>query len=316
MFVLEDAKKRRGDPIRYPSLIQKCYSPEGLARLDTLRQAWEASSGESPLAQLTWLALAGILRECSPVGTAQWQYVLPAKSKSRVVDPYAAFASKVVGMAGDMAVRQYYPHGPVASLHVDDARVCSPLPDGWADLVLTSPPYANNYDYADATRLEMSFFGEVSGWGDLQAKVRQHLVRSCTQHVSSMESETSTWLKSPLLDPICPAIVEICGALQAEREHHGGKKTYHTMIAAYFLDLAQVMVALRRVVARGGLMCFVVGDSAPYGVHVPVDTWLGELALAAGFERFLFEKTRDRNIKLKNRKHRVPLREGRLWIEG
>jgi hypothetical protein len=47
-----------------------------------------------------------------------------------------------------------------------------------------------------------------------------------------------------------------------------------------------------------------------------VDVWLGELAVAAGFKSYSFEKIRDRNIKWKNRKHRVPLKEGRLWIEG
>jgi len=51
-------------------------------------------------------------------------------------------------------------------------------------------------------------------------------------------------------------------------------------------------------------------------VYLAVDKWLGELALSAGFKSFYFEKIRDRNIKWKNRKHRVPLHEGRLWIEG
>jgi hypothetical protein len=40
------------------------------------------------------------------------------------------------------------------------------------------------------------------------------------------------------------------------------------------------------------------------------------LALAAGFESWMFEKLRDRNIKWKNRKHRVPLCEGHLWVRG
>ena len=47
-----------------------------------------------------------------------------------------------------------------------------PSQDGWATLVITSPPYANNYDYADATRLEMAFMGEIRGWGDLQETVQ------------------------------------------------------------------------------------------------------------------------------------------------
>jgi hypothetical protein len=88
------------------------------------------------------------------------------------------------------------------------------------------------------------------------------------------------------------------------------------MVAAYFKDMAEVWLALRRVAAKGALVCFVVGDSAPYGVYVPVDRWLGELAVAAGFKSYDFEKTRERNTKWKNRKHRVPLQEGRLWVRG
>jgi len=62
-------------------------------------------------------------------------------------------------------------------------------------------------------------------------------------------------------------------------------------------------------------MAFVIGDSAPYGIYVPVEKWLGTLAVAAGFGKFRFEKIRDRNTKWKNRKHSVPLKEGILWIE-
>ena len=63
-------------------------------------------------------------------------------------------------------------------------------------------------------------------------------------------------------------------------------------------------------------MCLVVGDSAPYGVHVPVERWLGELALGAGFRSWTFQPVRTRNDRWQTRKHRVPLHEGRLWIEG
>jgi hypothetical protein len=58
------------------------------------------------------------------------------------------------------------------------------------------------------------------------------------------------------------------------------------MIAAYFDDMAKVWLALRRVTSKDSLACFVVGDSAPYGIHVPVDKWLGELAVAAGFTSY------------------------------
>lgn len=88
------------------------------------------------------------------------------------------------------------------------------------------------------------------------------------------------------------------------------------MIAAYFSDLAEVFYSLRKKTKDDCLMCFVIGDSPPYGIYVPVERWLGDLAVSAGFKSYSFEKLRDRNIKWKNRKHNVPLKEGRLWING
>lgn len=88
------------------------------------------------------------------------------------------------------------------------------------------------------------------------------------------------------------------------------------MVAAYFADMALVFNGLRNACRDGSRVCFVVGDSAPYGVYVPVERWLGDLAVANGFKSYSFHKLRDRNTKWKNRKHTVPLHEGHLWIEG
>ncbi|NJO55757.1 MAG: DNA modification methylase, partial [Rhodospirillales bacterium] len=118
------------------------------------------------------------------------------------------------------------------------------------------------------------------------------------------------------LEPIRQPLTGVCEQLSEIRKTKGGKKTYHHMVACYFHDLARVWISLRRVCATGSRLCFVIGDSAPYGIYVSAAEWLGELALAAGFRNWRFEKTRDRNVKWKNRKHRVPLCEGRLWVEG
>lgn len=142
------------------------------------------------------------------------------------------------------------------------------------------------------------------------------MIRSCSQMVTKEKKDTFQYLKDPLLKPIYSEILDVCTKLNAEKENHGGRKNYHTMIALYFLDLAKIWQELRQVCKEGAAVCFVVGDSAPYGVYVPVDEWLGRLAVAVGFKEYYFEKTRDRNIKWKNRKHRVPLKEGRLWIKG
>ncbi|HUT52554.1 MAG TPA: DNA modification methylase [bacterium] len=314
--ILEEARSFSSEPFDYPELIKKCFPGPILQQLDALKKAWLSSADDSASSELVWLALVSILRECSPVGTAQWQYVLPKKAKAKTKKPFEAYWGKINLMAHDMMICQRQKSLHPAILYQEDARECSSIGDSSIDLVITSPPYANNYDYADATRLEMAFLGEIQGWGDLQAAVRKHLVSSCTQHVSKLKGHLDEMLSSELLLPIRDEISNSCHKLEKEKLNHGGKKDYDLMVCAYFSDLAQVWRALRRVTTPESLVCFVVGDSAPYGIYVPVERWLGELAVAAGFKSFLFEKTRDRNVKWKNRKHRVPLQEGRLWVKG
>jgi len=316
LSILEDAKKLNSHIYEYPDLIHKCFPEHILKRLDSLRKAWELKADGSKLSELSWLVITSILRETSPAGTAQWQYVLPNKSKATAIDPYKAFELKALMFSEDIFLRQRMSYGPEAKLLEEDARVCPSVPNNWADLIITSPPYANNYDYADATRLEMSFWGEVKGWGDLKNTVRKYLIRSCSQHAVEIRDEALSIIEDSLLDPIKNEIKKAYDKLNVEREKHGGRKNYHLMVIAYFHDMAKVWSELRRVSQKGVSVCFVIGDSAPYGIYVPVDRWLGELALAAGFSSFSFEKVRDRNIKWKNRKHRVPLHEGRLWVKG
>jgi hypothetical protein len=309
------AGRLRGVGGAYPPLIRKCFSPEALEGLDHLRRAWEELRDDSPASELAWLTLVAVLRPVSHAGTAPWQYVLPRKAKKAPLEPLAAFDQMTRTIYADMQDARAV-SGPPAVYLEADARTGAGVPDAVADLVVTSPPYANNYDYADATRLEMCFLGEIDGWGDLQGAVRRRLVRSCSQHVPERAVNLAATLADPLLEPIRPDLTRVCRQLAHVRRSKGGRKTYHLMVACYFQDMARVWQALRRVCKRPCRACFVLGDSAPYGVYVPVAEWMGALARAAGFASFRFEKTRDRNVKWKNRKHRVPLCEGRLWVEG
>jgi len=299
----------------HPALIRKCYDDSSLKKLDALRQAYEKTKDNTDASELVWLTLISILRQVSPVGTAQWQYVLPNKRKRQSIEVYNAFNNCCRMFYEDM-MRGQEVSGPHGALLRGDARTCDGVPNGWADMVITSPPYPNNYDYADATRLEMSFTKAIQGWGDLQKAVRRHLVRSCTQHVPERSVDLGEVIGSGETEPIRDELSQVCNDLAEVRLSRGGKKTYHLMVACYFRDLALAWRALRRCCKSPSRVCFVVGDSAPYGVYVPVIPWLGTLAMAAGFTSYEFEKTRDRNIKWKNRKHRVPLCEGPLWVQG
>lgn len=300
----------------YPDIVYKCYDTENLRLINCLKKALLSVNQNTDAFKIVWLAFVSILRSSSHAGTASWQYVLPNKKKAHVTNACAAFNHQIGLMISDMTYMQGFGCTPLSNFIEHDSRNPFPINKNSIDFVITSPPYANNYDYADATRLELSILGEVKSWGDLQSVIRPTLIHSCTQMVSKYKKKTYEIIKDPLLSPIYDELFEVVSKLDEEKEKHGGKKNYHTMLALYFLDLAKVWKHLRTVCKTGSRVCFVVGDSAPYGVYAPVDEWLGRLAISSGFKSFHFEKTRDRNIKWKNRKHRVPLKEGNLWVEG
>ncbi len=298
-----------------PTLLQKIFSVEALEKLVSLRVSLNKLCDDSSAFRLSWLALMSILRPCSKAGTAPWQYVLPNKRKQKVLDPYVAFQKQVDLMIEDMTyMRRVFGKPAMADIIQADSRTEKLLEGKQVDLVLTSPPYPNNYDYADATRIELSFLGTVKRWADLHDEVRRYLLRSCSQHTHKDRDNLNELLENPALDPIADEIYEACSKLEGLRKERAGKKTYDTMISAYFIDMAHVWTMLSTAVKKNGKVCYVVGDSAPYGVHIPVEKWLIKLAEANCFEFIRFEKTRERNTKWKNRKHRVPLLEGRLWL--
>ncbi|WP_431033827.1 DNA methyltransferase [Streptomyces sp. P6-2-1] len=314
--VLRVAALGRAVEVPTAPLIAKCFpDTEALHDLLRIRDAVLEQEGRDNIAELLWLAFVSIIRACSPAGTAQWQYVLPNRTKSRVAEPRSAFEAAGELFASDMEMRRFLVGDEPARTTVlhTDARTLRDVADEWADAVITSPPYANNYDYADTLRLEQILLGEIEGWKDLRP-LREVLLRSATQNMGRWKAEEA--LDSPLLSPIIDELRPVYDELAEVRKGRAGNKAYNVMLAGYFYDNAQVFRALRQKTKPGAKVCYVVGDSAPYGVHAPVEKWLGKLAVDSGFASWSFSKVRDRNTKWKNRKHSHPLHEGYLWIEG
>jgi DNA modification methylase len=297
-------------------LLTSIFEPTALAELYALRYYINKLNNtlDDAASDLLWLCMISVLRSCSGAGTAPWQYVLPNKSKARVLRPRDAFAAQSQLMLQDIAAVAAMRTHVTPELFRGDARTMSAIPDASVDLVLTSPPYPNNYDYADATRIELTFLGEVDRWRDLHAHTRQHLMVSCSQHAHSDGLLLDELLAEPAVSPIRDDLADACRQLELLRQTRKGKKQYDTMIAAYFRDMSRVLQQIARVLRPSGRACLVIGDSAPYGVHVPVDAWLAQLGRSYGLRDDSFEQTRERNVKWKNRKHRVPLMEGRLWM--
>lgn len=301
---LNIAEADRSDPYEYPPLVHKCYDETSLLELGRLRKAIEAVCDDSKAWHMAWLAFVCIIRPTSHAGTAIGQYVLPSHGKARVATVRDVYFNQAQEMVDDLMKMQSHGVSPKAELIEHDARnVYHDLLNS-IDLVVTSPPYANNYDYADATRLELSVLGEITGWSDLQKLIRPGLIRSCTQMVSKERKGTYVYVDDPVLAPIHEELSATCHKMEHERENHGGKKNYHTMAALYFYVMAHVLIALRDACKDGSKMCFVIGNSVPYGVYMPVDEWLAKLTLSTGFISWDFDSAPEEERRSLHRRRR------------
>ena len=305
----------------WPELVYKCFSEDNLRQLLALRIAIREYPRPCESTDFFKVALTATLRDVTSAG-AGWPYIAPSKHARRTVhrDAFVEFQKRVKMMISD--VFEFSVSGFPNSQHElynGDAREIEEYVDyNSVDMVLTSPPYLNNYDYADRTRLETYFWGVYDSWGEITRRVRDHLIIAATTQIRRTEMEV---LRA------CPNILKACPSIHAEisdairqlsklRLEKGGKKSYDILVAGYFEDMLKVIQGVYRALKPGQPFILVLGDSAPYGVHVRTDELIGELAIAVGFSKFDMQVIRTRGGKWagNTQRHKVPLRESIVTI--
>jgi len=156
------------------------------------------------------------------------------------------------------------------AIHTGDSRAeLSALEDGKFDLVVTSPPYLNSFDYSDIYRPEL-FLGEyVKDNKDLW-QIRLATVRS---HIQARWSD-EVYFQSAQLTPILEDLNK------SESLWH---KRIPLMVRAYFDDMWKIFKAIKPKMRKNGQVWMVVSTSAYGGVHIPVDFIVADAAHQAGF---------------------------------
>lgn len=329
----------------WPALVYKCFGPENLRLLYLLRERVSAV-GDERTRDFLRLGLVATLRLASKAGTG-WPYIAPSKHGSRATerDALTAFEARCRMMLGDLREFEALCGGPGAPgahtldhhmaaeeraagggrrtvhriVNGDARQFAKHAGSGALDMVITSPPYLNNYDYADRTRLEAFFLGVYSSWGEITRGVRDALMTAATTQVRARDydvrrtmpavREASAAVHAELSD-----IVEKLGAIRAGRG--AKKKTYDLMVAGYFEDITAVVGQVLGTLDRGKRFVLVLGDSAPYGVHVRTDELIGRIAVALGFASYEIEVLRARGDKWRTnpQRHHVPLRESIVTV--
>ena len=298
---------------RFPELLHKCFLPPTLYALGEIRDKVRNSRLGKDEKRFLRTALICSLRDISIAATG-WPYIAPKKIKvtSMSKQPVETFQKRALRMLGELIlVRNSTSKPSTHDIRLGDSRSTT-FDSGSAGYLFTSPPYLNNFDYSDRTRLEMYFMGDAMTWGDISEQIRTKLMTSATTQIS--RSNPRYVLKSeirksaPKVFDFLSASIESLGELRLTK---GGKKSYDLMVGGYFNDIYDILSDNRRILKSGGRASYILGDSAPYGVHIPTDELIGKLGLAVGFLDYEIEILRQRGGKwaANPQRHSVPLRE-------
>ena len=159
------------------------------------------------------------------------------------------------------------------------------LPDESFDSVVTSPPYANRYDYTRTYALELTYLG----YDSTQLKqLRQTLLSATVENRSKRELLSQEYGDSPRLTRAFSmadnqeALQEALNFLKQNANNLNNRNVI-TLIENYFTEMSLVVSELGRLVAPGGSV-FMINDNVRYhGQEIPVDLILSDFAEQSGF---------------------------------
>jgi DNA modification methylase len=157
------------------------------------------------------------------------------------------------------------------------------------NLVITSPPYCNRYDYTRTYALELAFMGY-----DEKAikQLRQTLLSATVENKTKRHQLAYEYRSRKQEDRYCSALATFTNqeALQevltllyeAQKEGKLNNDNIPFMVENYFFEMNIVIRELARVLAPGGRIVM-VNDNVQYiGEEIPVDLLLSDFASSAG----------------------------------
>ncbi len=180
-----------------------------------------------------------------------------------------------------------------ATLHNTSSENMSSLERESCSLCVTSPPYLNNFDFAEMTRMELYFWKYAGSWREITENVRRKLIVNTTTAPTDLKKDQDRF-KETLSRQMKSALDPLVKALQIQRRTHAGKKDYYLLIYPYFSQMQSVFMELGRVLKAGSPFHLIVADSALYGVHIETQELLARLMQETGLDVLEIEQLRKR----------------------
>lgn len=151
------------------------------------------------------------------------------------------------------------------------------LGPAYIDVLITSPPYLNNYHYVRNTRPQMFWLDLVEKPSDL----RSLEMESFGKFWQTVRSEEP--VKLTFEDPELEAKLEQLRNVNTEKGPYGGLG-WANYAATYFNDCARFCEVTAQVMKPGGLVVVVIGNNILQGVEFQTDRYLARIAERTGFE--------------------------------
>lgn len=243
---------------------------------------------------LAFLMLSRIVDMCSASKT-DGIYKAPTSAKKAEL-PLTAIRSVLEEVRRDVAATTHTVVPPTAKLYQSSAEDMSAVETRSVNVVVTSPPYLNNFDFAEMTRMHLYFWGMCGSWREITAEVRAKLIVNTTTALTGHRNMQSHY-RAMIADALLPELDTIVSVLAQERRIRAGKKEYDLLVYPYFAQMTRVLLETQRCLSLGGFIHVVVADAAFYGVHMSTPQFLASAMADMGFKAV-------QCIKLRNRGHR------------
>ncbi len=153
------------------------------------------------------------------------------------------------------------------------------MDEGSADVLITSPPYVNNYHYIRNTRPHLYWLGFVEKPKD--TKTLEHA--NFGKYWQTVRDGDPVALETELPGSELPERLARLRTLHPEKGVYGGAG-WANYVATYFNDCRRFAEATHYALRPGGHAFVVVGNSIVQGIDFQVDRYLGEIAETAGLE--------------------------------
>ena len=159
------------------------------------------------------------------------------------------------------------------------------LPAASYDMVITSPPYANRFDYTRTYALELAWLGyDSEGFKALRQKMLSATVENKSKRrwfLSSYGNEHLVESAFGIYDGQA-AVQEVLSVLKTD-VHALSNRYIIRMLEGYFLEMAIIVCELARLVRPGGVVAMVNDNVQYHGQELPVDLILSDFAERSGF---------------------------------